>query len=148
MVVPMDVRDRLKAALNATGQFAPLITQAALADFITDGHLTRHLRRMRRIYAERRQVFMEHFDKHLAQVMELRRTDSGIQLVGLFRDQSRNDAAIAGEAKSQGVNVSPLSLQYRFEPRLKGLLMGFAAADEKATRKGVAKLAQVLGGSR
>jgi GntR family transcriptional regulator/MocR family aminotransferase len=144
MVVPLDVRDRLTAALNATGQFAPLITQAALADFITEGHLTRHLRRMRRLYAERRQHFMELFDRHLSEWMELRRTDSGIQLVGLFRDQTWNDAAIAQEAKRQGVNVSPLSLQYRFELRLKGLLMGFAAADAKVTRRGIEALARIL----
>ena len=145
MVVPMDVRDRLKAALNATGQFAPLITQAALADFITEGHLTRHLRRMRRIYAERRLIFMDEFDKHLSRWMELRRTDSGIQLIALFKDQGCDDAAIAQEAKRQGVNVSPLSLQYRFAPKLKGLLMGFAAADAKATKKGIERLAQVVG---
>ncbi|MGE0007661.1 MAG: PLP-dependent aminotransferase family protein [Parvibaculaceae bacterium] len=145
MVVPMDVRDRLKAALNATGQFGPLITQAALADFITEGHLTRHLRRMRRLYAERRLLFMEQFERHLSRAMMLRRTDSGIQLVGLFCDQARDDAAVAREARRQGVNVSPLSLQYRFQPKLKGLLMGFAAADAKATQKGIAKLAQVLG---
>jgi GntR family transcriptional regulator/MocR family aminotransferase len=144
MVVPLDVLDRLKAALNATGQFAPLITQAALADFITEGHLTRHLRRMRRIYAERRLTFMEEFDRHLSDWMELRRTDSGIQLVALFREQSRDDAAIASEAKRQGVNVSSLSLQYRFGSQLKGLLMGFAAADAKLTKGGIKKLKQVL----
>jgi GntR family transcriptional regulator / MocR family aminotransferase len=145
MVVPMDVRDRLKAALNATGQFAPLITQAALADFITEGHLTRHLRRMRRLYAERRLAFMEEFDKHLSRWLELRRTDSGIQLVAMFRDQASDDRGIAREAKRQGVNVSPLSLQYRFEAQRKGLLMGFAAADTKATRRGMERLAQVIG---
>ena len=144
VVVPMDVRDRLKAALNATGQFAPLITQAALADFITGGHLTHHLRRMRRIYAERRLTFMEAFDKHLSRWMELRRTDSGIQLVALFRDRMLDDAAIARAAGRQGVNISPLSLQHRFEPQRKGLLMGFAAADAKATRRGMEKLAQVV----
>jgi GntR family transcriptional regulator/MocR family aminotransferase len=147
MVVPMDVRHRLKAALNATGQFAPLITQAALADFITEGHLTRHLRRMRRLYAERRLAFMAAFDRHLSSSMELRHTDSGIQLVGLFRDQSRDDAAVAAEAGRQGVKVSPLSLQYRFEPKRKGLLMGFAAADEKTTRRAMEKLAQAIGTS-
>jgi len=144
IVVPQDMRERLTAALSTTGQFAPLITQAALADFITEGHLTRHLRRMRRLYAERRQYFMEQFDRHLSEWMELRRTDSGIQLVGMFRDQARDDAAISSEAKRHGVNVSPLSLQYRFEPKLRGLLMGFAAADAKATRRGIEKLAQVV----
>jgi GntR family transcriptional regulator/MocR family aminotransferase len=144
IVVPMDVRDRLKAALNATGQFAPLITQAALADFITEGHLTRHLRRMRRLYAERRLAFMAAFDRHLSRSMELCRTDSGIQLVASFKDQELDDAAVAREARRQDINVSPLSLQYRFAPRRKGLLMGFAAADEKTTRRGMEKLAQAV----
>jgi hypothetical protein len=39
-VVPMDFRDRLKPALNATGQFATLIAQAVTADFVTGGHPT------------------------------------------------------------------------------------------------------------
>lgn len=143
MVVPMDIRDRVTAALSATGQFAPLITQAALADFINEGHLARHLRRMLRIYSERRQIFMEQFDRHLAQWMELRRTDSGIQLVGIFR-KSFDDQKIAREAGRQGVNVSPLSLQYRGVPQQRGLLMGFAAADASVTRRSMEVLAKVF----
>jgi GntR family transcriptional regulator/MocR family aminotransferase len=139
----MDIRDRVTAALSATGQFAPLITQAALADFINEGHLARHLRRMLRIYSERRQTFMEQFDRHLTQWMDLRRTDSGIQLVGIFR-KSFDDQKIAREAAKQGVNVSPLSLQYRGVPQQRGLLMGFAAADANVTRRSMEILAKVF----
>ncbi len=143
MVVPMDIRDRVTAALSATGQFAPLITQAALADFINEGHLARHLRRMLRIYAERRQTFIEQFDRHLTPWMELRRTDSGIQLVGIFR-KPFDDEKIAHEAGRRGVNVSSLSLQYRGQPQIKGLLMGFAAADANTTRRSMEILAKVF----
>jgi GntR family transcriptional regulator / MocR family aminotransferase len=143
MVVPMDIKDRVTAALSATGQFGPLITQAALADFINEGHLARHLRRMLRIYTERRQNFIEQFDRHLTPWMDLQRTDSGIQLVGLFR-KSYDDRKIAREAGKQGVNVSPLSLQYRGEVPRKGLLMGFAAADASATRRSMEALSKVL----
>lgn len=143
MVVPMDIRDRVTAALSATGQFAPLITQAALADFINEGHLARHLRRMLRIYSERRQTFMEQFDRHLLPWMELGRTDSGIQLVGIFR-KSFDDEKIAVEARKQGINVSPLSLQYRGQAHQRGLLMGFAAADANVTRRSMEILAKVF----
>ena len=143
IVVPMDIRDRVITALSATGQFAPLITQAALADFINEGHLARHLRRMLRIYSERRQTFMEQFDRHLSQWMDLRRTDSGIQLVGIFK-KSWDDQRIAREAGKLGVNVSPLSLQYRGTPLQKGLLMGFAAADANVTRRSMEQLAKLL----
>jgi GntR family transcriptional regulator / MocR family aminotransferase len=143
MVVPADIRDDLTAALSATGQFAPLITQAALADFITEGHLMRHLRRMRRIYGERRQFFIEQFSRQLGKWMKLRRTDSGIQLVGLFRD-NRDDRELAAAAHAAGVNVSPLSLQYRTAETLSGFLMGFAAADERTTRRAMQKLSAIL----
>ena len=143
MVVPMNIRDRVMSALSATGQFAPLITQAALADFMNEGHLARHLRRMRRLYTERRQYFLEQFERHLTPWMELHPTDSGIQLVGLFRI-SCNDRQIAVEAGKQGVNVSPLSMQYRRTAKQSGLLMGFAAADASLTRRSMSVLAKVL----
>lgn len=143
MVVPEVMRDGLVAGLSATGQFAPLLTQAALADFISEGHLTRHLRRMRRLYAARRQLFMDLCDSHLGDWLHLRRTESGIQLVGLFR-QDRDDRAIAAAAAAQGVNVSPLSMQYRHDRQQHGLVLGFAAAGEKATRKAMTTLREVF----
>ena len=143
MVVPMDLRDSLTAALSVTGQFAPLITQAALADFINQGFLTRHLRRMRRIYAARREFFIDQFDRTLGRWMILHRTDSGIQLAGIFRD-AVDDRVIAGAARERGVNVSPLSLQYRHRAPHQGLLMGFAAADDRTTQRSMQVLADLL----
>ena len=143
MVVPASLRQGLKAALSATGQFAPLITQAALADFMNDGHLTRHLRRMRGIYAERRQFFIEQLDRHLLPWIDLHGTDSGIQLVGLLR-KTANDRQLAASANRQGINVSPLSMQYHHKPVQQGLLMGFAAADQRTTVLAMIKLSQIL----
>ena len=143
MVVPMDIRDSLTAALSVTGQFAPLITQAALADFINQGFLTRHLRRMRRIYASRREFFIDQFDRQLGRWMTLHKTDFGIQLAGIFRD-AVDDRIIAGAAKARGVNVSPLSLQYRHRAPHQGLLMGFAAADDRTTQRSMQILAELL----
>lgn len=143
MVVSADIRNRVTAALSATGQFAPLITQAALADFINEGHLVRHLRRMLRLYTQRRQHFIEQFERYLSPWMDLHRTDSGIQLVGLL-GQKFDDRKIAIEASRRGVNVSPLSLQFREAKNKKGLLMGFAAADANLTRRSMGILAKVL----
>ena len=143
MVVPEALRADVTAALSATGQFAPLITQAALADFINEGHLTRHLRRMRRLYAARRQLFMDLAESHLSPWLTLNRTESGIQLVGMFNG-GLDDRAIAAAAAGQGVNVSPLSMQYRHETSMRGLVMGFAAAGEKTTRNAMAALRKVF----
>lgn len=143
MVVPAAMRGSLLAGLSATGQFAPLLSQAALADFITEGHLTRHLRRMRRLYAGRRQLFMELCQSELAPWLSLRRTESGIQLVGILRE-GLDDRAVATAAVRQGVNVSPLSLQYRGSGKRQGLVLGFAAADERTTRRAIKRLREML----
>jgi GntR family transcriptional regulator/MocR family aminotransferase len=143
MVIPVDLRERMISAMSATGHFAPLITQAALADFINEGYLTRHLRRMRRIYGERRETFTNHFGQYLGRWMDLHRSDSGIQLVGLFRT-GVDDRKIAAAAFAQGINVSPLSLQYGTTSPKKGLLMGFAAAEEKTTLRSMKRLAEIV----
>ena len=143
LVVPEAFREGLVSALSVTGQFPPLLTQAALADFINEGHFARHLRRMRRVYATRRQYFMDICEDYLSPWLRLRRTESGIQLVGLFHE-NHDDKAVAAAARNHGVNVSPLSIQYRHGQVQRGLLMGFAAADEKTTKKAMGKLRDVL----
>ena len=143
LVVPDAIREGMVSALSVTGQFAPLVTQAALADFMNEGHFTRHLRRMRRLYAARRQYFMDICEDYLGPWLQLRRTESGIQLVGLFH-QDHDDRVVARAALEQGINVSPLSIQYRHSNIQRGLVMGFAAADEKTTKKAMAKLRDVL----
>ena len=65
MVLPPDLVPGVTRAISITGQFAPLLLQAALADFIEGGHMARHLRRMRRIYAQRRQLFRTLWDARL-----------------------------------------------------------------------------------
>ena len=143
LVVPEAIREGMASALSVTGQFAPLLTQAALADFMNEGHFTRHLRRMRRLYAARRQYFMEICEDYLGPWLRLRRTESGIQLVGLFHEDC-DDKVVARAALEQGINVSPLSIQYRHRQVQRGLVMGFAAADEKTTKKAMSKLRDVL----
>jgi GntR family transcriptional regulator/MocR family aminotransferase len=98
---------------------------------------------MRRLYAARRQYFMDICEDYLSPWLHLRRTESGIQLVGLFHED-HDDKVIARAALAQGVNVSPLSIQYRHSNIQRGLLMGFAAADEKTTKKAMEKLQEVL----
>ncbi len=53
LVVPPDLVDRFVATRIAMDMYPPQLYQAVLADFIGDGHLARHTRRMRLIYGEK-----------------------------------------------------------------------------------------------
>ena len=110
---------------------------------MNEGHFTRHLRRMRRLYAERRAYFLSAAERYLGEWLHFHGTESGIQLVGIFRTDC-DDAAIARAALAQGINVSPLSMQYRHGKPQRGLAMGFAAMDAAATERGMIKLRAVL----
>lgn len=143
LVVPKAIGDTIEAALSVSGQFAPLLTQAALADFMNEGHFTRHLRRSRRLYAERRVTFLEAAERHLGRWLQFRGGESGIQIVGIFRD-GRDDKPIVKAAHQQGINVSALSIQYRHDAAQTGLVMGFAAVDPQTTEKTMQKLRSVL----
>jgi len=143
MVVPEPIRHSIVSGLSVTGQFAPLLTQAALADFINEGHFTRHLRSMRRLYAERRLAFLEIAISHLGRWLDFRGSDSGIQLVGTFRE-ALDDRAVVEALYRQGINVSALSIQYRHDRPRNGLVMGFAAVDRETTERGIRKVRAVL----
>src|SRR5262249_21222781 len=46
LVIPHDLIDRFAAAISVTTRHAPVMQQAVLCDFITEGHFARHIRRM------------------------------------------------------------------------------------------------------
>jgi GntR family transcriptional regulator/MocR family aminotransferase len=143
LVAPKAIDPTIVSALSVTGQFAPLLTQAALADFMNEGHFTRHLRRMRRLYSERRQFFLESSQRYLGEWLDFHATESGIQVVGIFRERC-NDTSIAEAALQHGINVSALSIQYRHGTKQNGLVMGFAAADAQTTEKTMQKFRTLL----
>src|SRR5207244_4911249 len=58
LVVPSEMVDVFAAAESVSTHHPPLLEQAVLCDFITEGHFARHIRRMREIYAERLQVLL------------------------------------------------------------------------------------------
>ncbi|MGN6158642.1 MAG: PLP-dependent aminotransferase family protein [Devosia sp.] len=133
MVLPDFLLPDISGVLSITGQFAPLLLQAALADFIDEGHMSMHLRRMRRIYAARRQAFRNYAQQELADWMTLRPADAGIQFVGDFRSDV-SDVAVVAAARRRGLNISPLSMHYRHVSPEPGLVLGYGAINESNMR--------------
>lgn len=129
MVLPEILVPDFSSVLSTTGQFAPLLLQAALADFIDEGHMSMHLKRMRRIYAARREVFRTYAQRELGEWMTLRQTDAGIQFVGELR-AGLSDVSVAAAARRRGLNISPLSMHYRHTKPAPGLVLGYASINE------------------
>jgi GntR family transcriptional regulator / MocR family aminotransferase len=143
LVVPPDLVDRFAAAQSITHRHAPLLDQAALADFIAGGHFGRHLRRMRQVYAERLAALLASAGRRLPGLLEISSVEAGLQTVGWLQGGiDEEDAAQA--AARRGVEVTPLGRYGRRRQPRAGLQLGFAAVDTGEIERGVRDLALAL----
>jgi GntR family transcriptional regulator/MocR family aminotransferase len=143
LVVPTSLVERFSAAKSVLTRHAPLVDQAVLADFLTEGHFARHLRRMREIYAERLGTLTDEVARRLAGRLELSPIEAGLQTVG-WLTPGTDGAAVERAAARREVEVVSLHRFTRRTPMRPGLQLGFAAVDAKEIRRGVRELATVL----
>ena len=143
LVVPPEMVDIFAAAESVTTHHPPLLEQAVLCDFITEGHFARHIRRMRELYAERLTVLLECAKEKLAGVLEISSVEAGLQTVGWLKGGIRAERVVELAAE-RSVEVVPLSRYVSGESRPNGLILGFAAVDPRELRRGVEELAKIL----
>lgn len=153
IVVPADMVDRFAAAKSLICRHSALMEQTVLCDFIEQGHLGRHLRRMREIYSERLGVLLDNGRKKLDGLLEISEIEAGLQTVGWLRSGIDGREA-AKAAWKRGLEVISIRGFYSRgeQERLRavkvterdGLQLGFAAIDEREIERGVEELARVL----
>src|SRR5215831_10809421 len=128
LVIPEDLVGCFAATKSVSSRHAPLVEQAVLCDFITEGHFGRHLRRMREVYAERLTVLLEAARQRLAGLLEIANAEAGLQTVGWLCVGINGEAA-AKAAATREVEVIPLRYYSRGCVAKEGLQLGFAAVD-------------------
>ena len=143
LIVPEPLVDAFMAARAAADRHSPTLEQAVLADFVAEGHFARHVRRMRRLYAERQQVLVAAVREELRDRVEIAPSPAGMHLVAWLRP-GEDDQQVSASALQAGVEASPLS--WYAESRLErgGLVLGWAAYPPDQIRRAVAMLATVL----
>lgn len=139
VVAPPELVDGFKRAVNATGHFAPLLPQAALADFMREGYFSSYLKRMRRLYAQRQRRFVGLCRLHLGRWMRVVENEAGMQALGRLAP-GLDDRTVAAAALRRGVDLLPLSTQFHHAPPEQGLLLGFAGVGERETLAGIQAL--------
>jgi GntR family transcriptional regulator/MocR family aminotransferase len=143
MVVPAHLIDAFLAVRAMVDAHPSSIAQAALADFITEGFLGAHIRRMRQLYAERQATLIDTFRKKFGERLALAPAAAGMHLVARLPPAS-DDRALAQRAAEAGVEAPALSHYYQGAPAARGLLLGYAGVDRRATERAALRLAEVL----
>jgi GntR family transcriptional regulator/MocR family aminotransferase len=143
LLVPAPLADAVAKLRTAIDQHSPTIDQATLARFIAEGFYLSHVRKMRKIYSERREVFIEQFNKLLGDRFRLEIADAGLHALAWFR--SEKDFPVLQRAKPKlGVKISPLSF-FCIDAKLPpALVLGFAAWSPAQIRDGLVRLARAL----
>jgi GntR family transcriptional regulator/MocR family aminotransferase len=121
IVTPPWARDALVAARQSVEGPHSVVAQEALADFIAEGHLTRHVRKMRRVYAERRTALLE----GLARIPWLEPVPSvaGLHLAA-FTGPGIDAGALEARAHAQGVGIRSIDGFYMGKPGRSGIGFG------------------------
>jgi GntR family transcriptional regulator/MocR family aminotransferase len=143
MVVPDHLLDAFLKVRTLIDAHPSSIAQAALTDFIEEGHLASHIRRMRPLYAERQAALITGLEP-VADRLKLTPVDAGMHLVGRF-GKAGDDRAIASNAQGLGVQAPALSTYYRGEPRTSGLVLGYAGVSGETIKRAAARLVQAIG---
>lgn len=144
IVLPDLLVSRFETIIGATGSKASFMPQQPLADFINTGEFYRHLRRMRRIYGERRRFLVTELGTRLGEFGSFQDHQAGMQIAFHLR-RDLNDVDVAQTAKMAGIITAPLSRygQERSGQR-NGLLLGFCGFDLDELETGLSILANIL----
>jgi GntR family transcriptional regulator / MocR family aminotransferase len=143
LVAPEQLVDSMAKIRSVMDQHSPAIDQATLARFITEGFFLSHVKRMRKLYAERREFFSEEFNKLLSEHFILEVPEAGLLVIAWLRREA-DFARVGRICLKIGIRRSPLSffcIQAKLKP---ALILGFAASTRAQIRESLLKLASSL----
>jgi GntR family transcriptional regulator/MocR family aminotransferase len=119
--------------------------QLGVAEFIAAGELARHVRKMRELYKERRQLMLELLRTELCEWLEPIASFYGMHVAAVARGSL--DLELVAEALlRRNVKIHTLSRYYLGPKTRQGLLFGYGAADLAQIRRGASLLRAALQG--
>lgn len=143
VVAPLPLVEPLVRIQRNTGQIVPAVVQSALAEFIEDGHMRAHVRRMCALYSERQEQLVRILRERCRDRLAVHRPAGGMQLVAELSDGT-NDVALAEALARRGVVVRPLGAFYIGRADRSGLLLGYAGYPEADMDRAAEVMASVL----
>ncbi len=124
-------------------QHSPAIDQATLARFLTEGFFLSHIKRMRKLYSDRREFFIEQFNNLLGKYFTLEIPEAGLHFVAWLR--RKTDLPLITRVCAEiGIRPTPLSSCFMKAELNPALTFGFAAWSRAQIREGLGKFAVAL----
>lgn len=144
IVMPAGLISRFADSLRRFGSKASVTPQRPLALFMKSGDYYRHIRRVRKIYSERRRHFIELLKTHLGDYASFDDHRTGMQIAVKLPDKLK-DTEIVAAAAGQGVSCCTALSNYNAKDSgLNGLLMGFCGYTKEEMSNAMERLRRVI----
>lgn len=129
IVVPPDLVDGFSAGSLRLYRPGHLSLQAALTDFIVDGHFSKHIRQMREVYGERQCELLHCLSQDFGNDLETSRHAAGLHLTVRIKGLADFDTAVAN-SRSAGISLRRLSAYNQEISNFRdGFLLGYGAIE-------------------
>jgi GntR family transcriptional regulator/MocR family aminotransferase len=144
IVAPASLASAFAGARALMGRGSPVMEQHVVAAYMREGYFETHIRRIRGIYAERRQVLLDALEAELPG-LRIEPADQGMHIV-VRLPGGMDDVAVARAAGRAGIAVRALSPMRAAAPGHAALMLGFGGFTAAQLREAVWRLRSVLDG--
>ena len=144
VVAPDWAMRALICAKNSQDWHCSTPIQMGVAGFISEGHLTRHVRRMRETYRRRRQLLLTSLRTDFGKWLEPIPSFYGMHVAAIARG-SLDLERVAQTLAQRNVRIHTLDRYHLGPANRAGLVLGYGAADLDKIRAGLAALRAALG---
>ena len=135
VVVPRSLVAPFTRAKWLADRHSPMLEQVALADFLGEGHLDRHVRRMRRLYGHRRQVLVDALEQTFGSRASVRGDAAGMHLLVRL-----DDPGVLARAVRNKVQLVRAETYYLAGGPPNEYVFGFSTLHDRTIRQGVKRL--------
>jgi GntR family transcriptional regulator/MocR family aminotransferase len=132
LVVPEAEVERFEEISQAFTGGSPELTQAIVSSFITEGHFARHIQRMRKLYAERREATAEGLESILGMHLRIDSQPGGMHLILRLKGK-RSDRRLVARMRAEGLYAEALTDWTMGSEGASALLLGFTNIDSRLT---------------
>ena len=143
LVASIELVEKLARFRFQADRYPAVLPQAVLCDFIAEGHLGRHLRRVREVYRVRLEALRESAARYAAGLLEVAAVPAGLHTPAFLKVPLSSEEAEAA-ARSRKVETLGLHRYALQRPDPGGLLLGFGGFEPPRLREAMASLARAL----
>jgi GntR family transcriptional regulator/MocR family aminotransferase len=146
-VVPSALLAAFVSARYLIDRQPPSLYQAVAAEFLSEGHFTAHIRRMRSRYREQRDALATTLTRRAGDHLRVDVPDQGMHLIA-YLEEGTPDLAIESAARNSGIIVRAMSRFYLKARVRPGLMLGFSGFPRQLIVPAAVRLAGIIAGAR